>query len=69
MEIKSPMGGNMWKMKVKENDEVEVGETLAILESMKMEIPVDSPKKGRVKKVDVIEGDFVQADQIILTLE
>lgn len=69
MEVKSPMGGNMWKMLVKENDEIEAGDTLAILESMKMEIPVDAPKSGKVKSVAVVEGDFVQEDATILTLE
>lgn len=69
MEVKSPMGGNMWKMLVKENDEIEAGDTLAILESMKMEIPVDAPKSGKVKSVAVAEGDFIQEDATILTLE
>lgn len=69
MEVKSPMGGNMWKMLAKENDEVEAGDTLAILESMKMEIPVDAPKSGKVTSIAVAEGDFVQEDAIIMTIE
>lgn len=69
MEVKSPMSGNMWKLIAKENDEVESGDTLAILESMKMEIPVDSPKSGKVTKIAVVEGDFVQEGATILTIE
>lgn len=69
MEITSPMGGNMWKMLVKEGDEVKEGEEIAILESMKMEIPIESTADGIVKSVSVAEGDFVQEGAVIVTIE
>ncbi|PWA12797.1 acetyl-CoA carboxylase biotin carboxyl carrier protein subunit [Pueribacillus theae] len=69
MQIICPMGGNMWKMLVKEGDEVTEGEEVAILESMKMEISIESEGDGVVKAVSVAEGDFVQEGDVILTLE
>lgn len=69
MQITCPMSGNMWKMLVKEGDEVKEGEEVAILESMKMEIPIESEEEGVVKTVSVAEGDFVQEGDVIVTLE
>lgn len=68
MEIKSPMGGNMWKLLVKEGDRVEDGSEIAILESMKMEIPVESTEDGVVQSISVSEGDFVQEGDAIAVI-
>ncbi|QQK74571.1 acetyl-CoA carboxylase biotin carboxyl carrier protein subunit [Salicibibacter cibarius] len=69
MEIKSPMGGNMWKIEVKEGDRVEVGQVVAILESMKMEIPVETEKAGTVSSITASEGDFIQEDDTVMEIE
>lgn len=69
MEIKSPMSGNMWKLLVKEGDKVQSGEEIAILESMKMEIPIESTGDGIVDSILVAEGDFVQEGDTILTIK
>ncbi|WP_018348629.1 biotin/lipoyl-binding carrier protein [Longispora albida] len=56
-EVRAEMVANVWRVLVKEGDVVEEGDTLAILESMKMEIPVVSEDEGTVVKVAVKGGD------------
>lgn len=69
MQIKAELAGNVWKLLVKDGQAVAADETLLILESMKMEIPVNSPKAGRVTRVHVNEGDPVQEDQLLVDLD
>jgi acetyl-CoA carboxylase biotin carboxyl carrier protein len=69
MQIKAELAGNVWKILVKDGQAVAADETLLILESMKMEIPVNSPRAGRVTRVQVNEGDPVQEDQLLVDLD
>jgi len=64
-EIRAEMVANVWKVLVSEGDQVEDGDTLVILESMKMEIPVLAESAGTVTKLHVAEGDVVQEDELI----
>ena len=64
-EIRAEMVANVWKVLVSEGDQVDDGDTLVILESMKMEIPVLAESPGVVTKLHVAEGDVVQEDEII----
>ena len=59
----------MWKIIVAEGQQVGADETLMILESMKMEIPINAPRAGRVAKVHVKEGQTVQEGQLLAELE
>jgi len=59
------MVANVWKVLVSEGDHVDEGDTLVILESMKMEIPLLSEEGGTVTKLHVAEGDVVQEDDLI----
>jgi biotin carboxyl carrier protein len=59
------MVANVWKVLVSEGDRVDDGDTLVILESMKMEIPVLAESPGVVTKLHVAEGDVVQEDELI----
>jgi biotin carboxyl carrier protein len=59
------MVANVWKVLVSEGDHVDDGDTLVILESMKMEIPVLAEESGTVTKLLVAEGDVVQEDELI----
>jgi len=59
----------VWKIEATPGQQVAEGDVLMILESMKMEIPVESPRAGRVKSVLVAEGDQVQEGQVVLLLE
>jgi biotin carboxyl carrier protein len=59
------MVANVWKVLVAEGDTVEDGDTLVILESMKMEIPVIVEVDGTVSKIAVEEGTVVQEGDLI----
>ncbi|MBU7593025.1 acetyl-CoA carboxylase biotin carboxyl carrier protein subunit [Metabacillus halosaccharovorans] len=64
--IQANMAGSIWKILVKIDDNVEAGQEVVILESMKMEIPITADTKGSVKKILFNEGDFVnEGDNII----
>jgi len=64
-EIRAEMVANVWKVVATEGDEVADGDTLVILESMKMEIPVVAESDGTLTKLAVNEGDVVQEGDLI----
>jgi biotin carboxyl carrier protein len=64
-EVRAEMVANVWKVVVAEGDSVSDGDTLVILESMKMEIPVIAESDGTVTKLAVGEGDVVQEGDLI----
>ena len=68
-EIRAEMVANVWKILVSEGDTVADGDTLVILESMKMEIPVLAESDGTVSAVHVSEGDVVQEGDVIAVLD
>jgi biotin carboxyl carrier protein len=68
-EVRAEMVANVWKVVAKEGDQVDDGDTLVILESMKMEIPVLSEVQGTVSKLAVAEGDVVQQGDLIAVVE
>ena len=68
-EISAEMVANVWKVVAKAGDEVEEGQTLVILESMKMEIPVLVESAGVVVEIAVNEGDVVQEGDLIARVE
>ena len=61
-EVRAEMVANVWKVLVSEGDHVDDGDTLVILESMKMEIPILAEESGTVTKLHVAEGDVVHAE-------
>ena len=67
-EVRAEMVANVWKVVTAEGDQVEDGDTLVILESMKMEIPVLAEEAGTVAKLHVAEGDVVQEGDLIATI-
>ncbi|QPC46244.1 acetyl-CoA carboxylase biotin carboxyl carrier protein subunit [Mangrovibacillus cuniculi] len=69
MEMKSPMTGTMYKVEVSVGDHITVNDVCFILESMKMEIPVQAERQGKVISIEKIEGDFVQEGDVLLVLE
>jgi biotin carboxyl carrier protein len=58
-EVRAEMVANVWKVVVAQGDSVEDGDTLVILESMKMEIPVLAESAGTVQELRVNEGDVI----------
>jgi len=69
IEVPSPITGSVWKVLVENGASIGVGETIVILESMKMEIRVKSPHNGRVIEIRVKEGDSILEDDIIALIE
>ncbi len=69
MDVTSEMMANVWKVEVVENDRVEAGQVLMILESMKMEIPVEAPASGTVVELAVAEGQAVEDGQLLARVE
>ncbi len=67
-EVRAEMVANVWKVVATEGDQVEDGDTLVILESMKMEIPVLAEGAGTLAKLHVAEGDVVQEGDLIATI-
>ena len=67
-EIRAEMVANVWKVVAAEGDHVDDGDTLVILESMKMEIPVLAESAGTVT-LHVAEGDVVQEGDLIAVIE
>ena len=63
------MPGKVIDLRVQAGDSVEAGETLLILEAMKMEFQLSTPVPGTVKNVSVKAGDQVKARQLLVELE
>jgi acetyl-CoA carboxylase biotin carboxyl carrier protein len=68
-EIRAPITGNVWKVLVGEGDEVKAGDMVAILESMKLEIPVEADDDCRVTQVLVAVDDPVGEDDVMFVVE
>jgi acetyl-CoA carboxylase biotin carboxyl carrier protein len=68
-EIRAEMVANVWKVAKAAGDAVEEGDTLVILESMKMEIPVLAESDGVLRELAVGEGDVVQEGDLIAVIE
>lgn len=69
LEVESEVTGNVWKVEVEAGERVEEGDVLLILESMKMEIPLEAPTAGTVAEVLVAVEDAVQEDQVVAVLD
>ena len=67
--ITSEIAGQVWKVIAKQGDDVAVDDVIVILESMKMEIPIQASKAGNVLEIIVAEEDMVAEGQHIATIE
>ena len=68
-DIEAHITGNVWKIEVAVGDEVSDGDTVVILESMKMEIPVEAEDDGTVKEIRCEEGQSVSEGDVLVVLE
>ena len=68
-EIEAHITGTVWKVEVKVGDQVDDGDTVVILESMKMEMPVEAEDSGTVKEIRCDEGDSVSEGDVLVVLE
>ena len=67
--VEAHITGTVWKLEVAVGDTVEEGDTVLILESMKMEMPVESEDEGTVKEILVAEGQSVSEGDALVVLE
>ena len=68
MKVLSEVSGSVWKVEVAVGQSVSEGDTLVIVESMKMEIPVSAPKAGTVAEIRTAEGEPVTDGQLLVIL-
>ena len=61
--------GTVWKIEVKVGDQVDEGDTVVILESMKMEMPVEAEDPGKVAEIRCEEGQSVSEGDVLVVLE
>ena len=68
-QLKAHITGVVFQIAAKPGDRVAAGDAVIILESMKMEIPVEAPRAGAVKAIKVHEGQTVQEGDVVAVLE
>jgi acetyl-CoA carboxylase biotin carboxyl carrier protein len=67
--VEAQIAGNVWKIEAEIGAEVELEDTLLIIESMKMEIPVEAPCAGRVAELRVREGESIEEGAVLAVIE
>jgi len=67
--VEAHITGTVWKVEVQIGQQIEEGDTVAILESMKMEMPVEAEDDGTVKEIVVEEGQSVSEGDTLVVLE
>ncbi len=67
--VKAPLPGSIMKINVKPGDSVIKGQTLLVMEAMKMENNIQSEKEGTIKELKVKEGDSVLQDDVLIEME
>jgi biotin carboxyl carrier protein len=68
-EVEAQITGNVWKIEKSVGEAVAAGEVILILESMKMEIPVEAPHAGRIAEIRVQEGDSIEEGAVLAVME
>jgi len=68
VDVVAPIVGNIWQIQAEVGSRVEAGETLIILESMKMEIPIAAPSAGILSEIPVALNQIVQEGDLVATL-
>ncbi len=69
MDVPAPMAGSVKELLVAAGDSISTGQELMVIESMKMEIPIESPAAGRVVEICVVAPQTIEEGQILLRLE
>lgn len=67
--VVAPLTGTVWKIVAKAGDRLDEGDEILILESMKMEIPVEAPVDGVLLELKVTEGQPVNEAQVLAVME
>lgn len=69
LDVRSDVTGTVWKVEKVTGDAVEEGDVIMILESMKMEIPVEAPVNGKIVEILVSPEDSVDEEQVLCMIE
>ena len=69
IKVQSEITGKVWAIEASVGDSLEEEDTIIVLESMKMEIPIVAPQDGNLKKILVAEGDAVTEGQDVAIME
>ena len=69
MEVKSQIKAIVWKVLNETGETVKIDDEIVILESMKMEIPISSEFNGKIKSIEVSEGDEVDEGQVVAIID
>jgi acetyl-CoA carboxylase biotin carboxyl carrier protein len=67
--VNAHITGTVWKIEKRPGDAVSAGDTLVILESMKMEMPVEAPVAGKVSEIRCTEGQAVEEGAVLVVIE
>lgn len=68
-EVEAQIAGNVWKIEKAVGDELAKEDVILIIESMKMEIPVEAPCSGRLSEIRVAEGDSIEEGFVLAVIE
>lgn len=68
VKVEAPVSGKIFKIEAKEGTTVKRGDTIVIIEAMKMENPIVAPEDGTVASIDVAVGDSIEAGAVVATL-
>ncbi len=68
LKIRTEVAGTVWKIVAAKGANLAAGDTILIMESMKMEIPIEAPRAGTVSDVLVAEGDVLNEDDVVASL-
>ncbi len=66
--VNAHITGTVWKVQVSVGDTIHEGDVCVIIESMKMEMPVEAPQAGKIEKIHVREGQAVAEGDVLVTL-
>ena len=69
VEVEAQITGTVWKLEKSVGDEVQEEDVLLIIESMKMEIPLEAPSAGCILEIRVAEGDSIEEGDVVVVLE
>lgn len=69
VKVEAGAAGKVFKLEAKVGQKVAKGDTVVIIEAMKMEIPVVAPEAGTIVSIDVAIGDMIEAGQVLATLD
>ena len=68
-EVEAQIAGNLWKIEKRVGDDVKVADVIMVIESMKMEIPVEAPCGGVIREIRVEEGEAIEEGAILALIE